>query len=225
VKERLAGFLLFLAVAVYRATLRIRRVGLENQERVLASGKPALHALWHQRMVPSILGFGYRGIVTMASRSSDGQIIATFLSLLGFRVVRGSSSRGGAPALKEMVDALSGSHRMAALTTDGPRGPARKSKPGVGLLCDALNAPALPVGASSTGASFLRSWDRFMVPRPFSRCVVFFGPPVERRPGEEEEGFLARLDAAIDEATERADALCGVLHAPRERARRAEATG
>jgi hypothetical protein len=63
-----------------------------------------------------------------------------------------------------------------------------------------------------------------MVPRPFSSCVVYFGAPVERRDGEEEAAFLARLDAAIDEATEKADGLCGVLHAPRERVR-AEAAG
>jgi lysophospholipid acyltransferase (LPLAT)-like uncharacterized protein len=221
VRGRLLGFLLFLAVCLYRATLRIRLAGAENQTRAGAGGRPVVHVLWHQRMVPSILRFGWRRVVTMASRSADGEIIATFLSLYGFHVVRGSSSRGGAPALKEMLDALLGTRRWAALTSDGPRGPARRSKPGIALLSETLDVPLLPVGASAGHPVFLRSWDRFLVPRPFSRCVVVFGPPVARRAGEAEEAFLARVDAAIDAATEEADAICGVASAPRERAPKA----
>jgi lysophospholipid acyltransferase (LPLAT)-like uncharacterized protein len=178
VRERLLGALLFVAVCLDRATLRSRVVGKERKAELAARGRPALHVLWHQRMVPSILAFGYRGAVTMASRSRDGEVIATFLRLYGFEVARGSSSRAGGPALKRMVDLLSGTTRLGALTTDGPRGPARRSKPGLGLLCEALDAPVLPVGASSTRPKFLRSWDRFLVPRPFSACVVVLGAPL-----------------------------------------------
>jgi len=225
VRGRLLGFLLFLAGAVYRATLRIRLEGQENQARAGEGGRPVVHVLWHQRMVPSILGFGWRRVVTMASRSADGEMIATFLSLYGYHVVRGSSSKGGAAALKEMLDALLGTRRWAALTSDGPRGPARRSKPGIALLAEALDVALLPVGASARHPVFLRSWDRFLLPRPFSRCVVVFGPPVARRDGETEDAFLARVDVAIDAATEEADAICGVASAPRERAPRAEVAG
>jgi lysophospholipid acyltransferase (LPLAT)-like uncharacterized protein len=73
------------------------------------------------------------------------------------------------------------------------------------------------MSASSTRPRFLSSWDRYLVPLPFSRCVVLMGPAVERLPGESHESFCRRLDAALDGLTEEADRLCGVRDAPRER--------
>ena len=214
------GFLVFVAVALWRATLRIRIVGEENRQEIARRGVPVLHMIWHQRMVLGILKHPWRGVVTMASHSSDGDVIAGFLLFWGYRAVRGSSSRGGGVALGEMVEALRGTRRWAALTPDGPRGPARRSKPGIALLADELGVPVLPAGSSSTRPRFLRSWDRYLLPMPFSRCVVVFGPPVERVEGESADAFLLRLDAAVDAATEEADRLCGVVDAPRERAPR-----
>lgn len=185
----------------------------------MARGKPVLHAIWHQRMVLGILKHPYSRTITMASRSTDGEVIARFLSFWGFRVARGSSSRGGREAYREMRDALLGTIGWAALTPDGPRGPARRSKPGLLRLARELGAPVMPVGTSSSRPKFLRSWDRYLVPLPFSRCVVLFGPPVEPAEGENDEAFGARVDRAIDEVTEEADQLCDVAGAPRERAR------
>ena len=218
--RRILGFLVFVAVALWRSTLRIRVVGGGNRDAIVAKGRPVLHALWHQRMVLGIFKFPYRGVVTMASRSSDGDVIASFLFFWGLTAVRGSSSRGGGEALAEMVEALRGTTRWAALTPDGPRGPARKSKPGLFRLAEELDAPVLPVGTSCRRPKFLNSWDRYLLPLPFSRAVVVFGAPVDRLPGEGIEAFLARVDAAIDRETEEADRLCGVVGAPRERIRR-----
>lgn len=217
---RILGFLVFVVVALWRATLRIRLVGEENRETIVARGRPVLHAIWHQRMVLGILKFPYHRVVTMASQSKDGDVIASFLFFWGFRAVRGSSSRGGGEALVEMVDALRGTTRWAALTPDGPRGPARRSKPGLFRLAEELDSPILPVGTSCNRPKFLDSWDRYLVPLPFAQAVVVFGPPVDRLPGESVEAFLARVDAAIDHETVEADRLCGVADAPRERLRR-----
>ncbi len=213
----LLGFPLFVLVALWRATLRIRLVGRETREAIERSGRPVLHAIWHQRMVAGILRFPWTGTVTMASRSRDGDVIAGFLSWWGFRAVRGSSSRGGGEALTEMVEALRGTTRWAALTPDGPRGPARRCKPGVLRLAEELDAPIMPVGTSSARPRFLRSWDRYLLPMPFSRCAVVFGEGLRRRAGESDESFLARVDAAIDAMTDEADRICGVVGAPRER--------
>ena len=218
---KVLGFLVFLFVAVWRATLRIRIVGEERQGEIMALGRPVLHASWHQRMVLGIFRFPFRGVVTMASRSKDGDVIAAFLLFWGFRAVRGSSSRGGSEALSEMIDVLKGTTRWAALTPDGPRGPARRSKPGLHRLALALDAPVLPVGTSSTRPRFLRSWDRYLLPLPFSRNVVVFGEPVKPAPGESADAFLSRVDEAIDRMTAEADRLSGVADAPRERAREA----
>jgi lysophospholipid acyltransferase (LPLAT)-like uncharacterized protein len=153
----------------------------------------------------------------MASQSKDGDVIAGFLLWWGYRAVRGSSSRGGSEALTEMVEALEGTTRWAALTPDGPRGPARRCKTGILRLAEAVDAPIMPVGASSARPRFLRSWDRYLVPMPFSRCAVVLGPGLRRAPGEDDASFLSRVDAAIDAVTDEADRLCGVVGAPRER--------
>jgi lysophospholipid acyltransferase (LPLAT)-like uncharacterized protein len=217
VRGKVLGFVIFLAVCLWRATLRLRIVGLQNRELIEKQGRPVLHAIWHQRMVLGILAHGFCGCVTMASRSRDGDVIAAFLGFWGFRAVRGSSSKGGTQALQEMVDALKTGTRWAALTPDGPRGPARRAKFGVARLAEAVSAPILPAGTSSTRPRFLNSWDRYLLPMPFSRCVVVFGPPVERIPEENDTSFLERVDEAIDRATEEADRICGVVGAPRSR--------
>jgi lysophospholipid acyltransferase (LPLAT)-like uncharacterized protein len=214
---RFLGVLVFLGVCLYRLTLRIRMVGEENREKAVASGRPFLYALWHQRMVAGILSQRWRGLVTMASKSRDGQIISTFLGLWGFKVVRGSSSRAGGPASAHFLRLLGSGSGGAALTPDGPRGPARRSKPGIVFLAERSGAAILPVGSSSTRPWFARSWDRFLVPLPFSRCVVRIGEPVERQPDETDESLLRRIDAAIDARTDEADRLCCVPGAPRGR--------
>ena len=215
--QRFLGVLVFLAVCLYRLTLRIRVVGEERRSAIVASGRPYLLALWHQRMVAGILSQPWRGLVTMASKSKDGQIITTFLGLWGLRVARGSSSRAGGPATAQMLKLLRSGAPGAALTTDGPRGPARRSKPGIAFLAASAGALVLPVGTSSTRPRFFASWDRFLLPKPFSRCIVYAGEPLEKRPDETDEEFLARLDAAIDAATEEADQLCGIFGSPRGR--------
>ncbi len=221
-RSRLLGFALFLLVSVWRATIRIREIRTEPRAALEAAGTPVLHALWHQRMVVGIYVNGFRRVVTMASRSADGEVIATLLRLWGYRVVRGSTSRGGGEAMLAMIREVRTGKAWAALTTDGPRGPARRSKPGIVALADAVGGAILPVGASSTRPKFLRSWDNFLLPLPFSSCVCVYGEPLRRGPGEPEEAFLARIDRAVDAATEEADRTCGVTGAPRGREERAK---
>ncbi len=215
---RLVGFLLFLAISLYRATLRMTIVGEEHRQAVRAKGRKPLHAIWHQRMVGGILAHRGEGYVTMASQSDDGTIIATFLKYWGFAAARGSSSRGGDVASADFLEGLK-TAPGGALTPDGPRGPARKCKRGILVLAEQGNALVLPSSSSSSRPRFLNSWDRFLVPLPFSRCIVVFSPALERGEGEGEDAFLARAGAAIDAVTDEADRLCGVTDAPRERLR------
>ena len=216
---RFLGVLVFLAITLYRLTLRLAIVGEEHRQAIRAKGKKPLHAIWHQRMVGGILAHRGEGYVTMASKSEDGELIATFLKYWGFVAARGSSSRDGDVATLEFLDAL----RRApggALTPDGPRGPARRCKRGILTLAEEGNGVVLPSSSSSSRPRFLNSWDRFLLPLPFSRCVVVFAPGLERARGEGEAEFLTRAEAAIDAVTDEADRLCGVTHAPRERAER-----
>ena len=216
---RFLGVLVFLAITVYRWTLRMTIVGEEHRQAIRAKGKKPLHAIWHQRMVGGILAHRGEGFVTMASRSEDGEIIATFLKYWGFRAARGSSSRGGDVATADFLEGLK-TAPGGALTPDGPRGPARKCKRGILVLAEQGNTLVLPSSSSSSRPRFLNSWDRFLVPLPFSRCVVVFGSPLERSAEESEDTFLARAAAAIDAVTDQADGLCGVVNAPRERVKK-----
>jgi hypothetical protein len=219
VLPRFLGLLVFLAISLWKATLRITVVGEENRQAIRARGKKPLHAIWHQRMVGGILAHRGEGYVTMASQSEDGEIIATFLKYWGFVAARGSSSRGGDVASAEFLEALVAAPG-GALTPDGPRGPARKCKRGILVLAEQGNGLVLPSSSSSSRPRFLNSWDRFLLPLPFSRCVVVFGPPLERVEREGEAEFLSRAEAAIDAVTDEADRLCGIAHAPRERSER-----
>jgi hypothetical protein len=217
---RFLGVLVFLAITVYRWTLRISIVGEEHRQAIRAKGKKPLHAIWHQRMVGGILAHRGQGYVTMASQSEDGEIIATFLKYWGFPAARGSSSRGGDVASSGFLEALKAAPG-GALTPDGPRGPARKCKRGILVLAGQGNALVLPSSSSSSRPRFLNSWDRFLFPLPFSRCVVVFGQALEQAEVEGEPEFLSRAEAAIDAVTDEADRLCGVSDAPRERVKKA----
>jgi lysophospholipid acyltransferase (LPLAT)-like uncharacterized protein len=219
VRSRILGFLAYIAISIYRLTLRLETVGEEHRQAIRAKGKKPLHAIWHQRMVGGILAHRGMGFVTMASKSADGEIIATFLGLWGFRAARGSSSRGGDLAVREFLDALADAPG-GALTPDGPRGPARQCKRGVLTLSREGNALVLPSASSSSMPRFLNSWDRFLFPMPFSRCAVVYGPALEPVAGESEESFLRRADAAIDAVTDEADRRCGISGAPRERVKK-----
>jgi lysophospholipid acyltransferase (LPLAT)-like uncharacterized protein len=218
VRSRLLGFCVFLLVGLWRLTLRLRIIGRERRDELRRGGIPIVYALWHQRMIIPILTHGFQGNVTMASRSRDGEVIAAFLRFWGFLVVRGSSTRGGSAAMSEMIRAMRDGAAGAALTTDGPRGPARRSKPGVAKVAEELGAAVFPTASSCRRPKFLDSWDSYLVPLPFSRGICLFGEPLRREAGEPEEAFLARLDQAIDAATNEADSHCGVTEAPRGRA-------
>ena len=207
--------LLDAAIALHRATVKVERL---HEDRYLGLKKkevPILFALWHGRMYLSIQAHRRQGIVTMASQSKDGEIIAGWVEANGYVVVRGSTSKGGGQALREMVRHVR-SGRNAALTVDGPRGPARVVQPGVVQLARLTGAWVLPITSSSSRVRFLRSWDRFLVPRPFSRGVVAYGEPFPVPPELSDEAALARIGEALDDATAEADSAAGIVPASRQ---------
>ena len=203
--SRLAGAVL----ALHRATLRTRRVHFDRYLELKARGVPILFALWHGRMFLSIQAHRHEGIVTMASRSKDGEIIARWLERNGYLVVRGSTTRGGSEALRQMVRRVRAG-TAAALTVDGPTGPPRVVQPGIVHVARLTGAWILPITFSSDRPRFLASWDRYLVPLPFSENVVLYGEPfpIAKETGEAEA--LERVARALDGATQEADGLLGV---------------
>jgi lysophospholipid acyltransferase (LPLAT)-like uncharacterized protein len=173
-----------------------------------AAGRPVLFTLWHGRLLP--LGFLHRGqgVVAIVSRSADGEYLTRVLEHWGFTAVRGSSSRGGDRALRELVRCVRAG-RSIAITPDGPRGPREQLKPGVLQLAQLTGAPIVTVAAGADRAWWFVRWDRFLIPKPFARVRVAYGEAVfvPRGAGA---GMLhdtaARVEASLRNLMDRVDA-------------------
>jgi lysophospholipid acyltransferase (LPLAT)-like uncharacterized protein len=135
---------------------------------------PSVFGFWHRSLLICAHRFRDLKIAILVSSSFDGELITRTTELLGFRVIRGSSSRGGAEGLRGMKQAYADGHRCA-ITADGPRGPVYVAKPGLTRLAQSVGETGTWVGsfyAHPERAWQLRSWDRFLIPKPFSRVVV-----------------------------------------------------
>jgi lysophospholipid acyltransferase (LPLAT)-like uncharacterized protein len=189
-------------------TLRVHTEGEERLQQLLAAGRPVVLASWHARL---LLGIGYmrsyRPFV-MISQSRDGDLIAGIGERLGYRPVRGSSSRGGRRALLELERALSPGS-LAGHLVDGPRGPAGEIKPGLILLAQRAGAVIIPTYATAAWRWEAHSWDRHQVPLPFSRVYLRFAEPIEVPPelsAEERESTRKRVEIEMARAYARYDA-------------------
>jgi lysophospholipid acyltransferase (LPLAT)-like uncharacterized protein len=149
---------------------------------------------------------GARGVRVLASRSRDGEMVAAFVRRFGVDVVRGSSSRGGAAALRALAHAVRAGQDVAVVP-DGPRGPSCRAQPGIVSLAATTGAPIVPVGVAARPARRLRSWDRFMVPAPFARCAIVFGAPVRVGRDADREALRVAVERALQDATDAADRL------------------
>jgi lysophospholipid acyltransferase (LPLAT)-like uncharacterized protein len=171
-------------------------------------GEPYVFALWHGRMLLPIWRHRGQGVATMASKSKDGEVISRWLENNGYFAVRGSTNKGGARGIVVLKRYLEAGH-PAALTVDGPKGPPRVVQEGIVTLARRTGAWILPVSAGTTRPRFLRSWDRYLVPKTFSRSFVTYGEAF-RLGMEPDRDALAKIKRAIDEATAEADRLAGV---------------
>ena len=142
------------------------------------------------------------------SRSRDGDLIAAILERLGYAPTpRGSSSRGGAAALRALVRLVEGGTSIS-IQTDGPRGPARESKVGIVALARITGAPIVPIVFSASHSLRFRSWDRTLLPLPFARIHCICGPGLEiaRETGAVDEEIARKaLDRELNRLTEAAE--------------------
>jgi len=178
-------------VRAYLSLIRIRAVNEEMTLQYLKSGRKMIVAIWHQRIIP-VMGYAKKFSVyapsAMISQSRDGDIIAGVASLLNFRPVRGSSSRGGKEALADMIADLA-ENQMAVHALDGPRGPRGVVKPGLIVMAQLSGIPIVPVYISVNRAWVLNSWDRTLIPKPFSTVTVRWDKPISVPEHLNEEAF------------------------------------
>jgi lysophospholipid acyltransferase (LPLAT)-like uncharacterized protein len=159
------------------ATWRIEVVGEEHYEVLRRTGSGFVFALWHRTLVPLLWWHRAQDITLLVSQHADGELVAGSARRLGYRLVRGSSTRGGMRGLLGLVRVLAAG-RPAAVTPDGPRGPAGIVKAGVVAAARHAGVPILPVSAGATRVWRLRSWDALDIPWPFARVRIAYAAPL-----------------------------------------------
>lgn len=165
-------------VRLLSATYRIRLVDPDNEQAVLKAGGQVVYASWHQRFFPGITFFSRRRpIAIIISQSRDGEMAARAVDIMGWRAVRGSSSRGGGQALDTIKNLIGQGYKVGHIV-DGPQGPFGIVKPGLIRIAQYADLPIVPVITSGQNLWVFNSWDRFMVPQPFSRVIIRFGAPI-----------------------------------------------
>jgi lysophospholipid acyltransferase (LPLAT)-like uncharacterized protein len=207
VLRRVVPYLAYAYVSFVGLTNRSTTVRGEVQKKLKKENRRFIYAFWHQRQV--YFTWAHRGVgaAVLVSRSKDGEMIAETMRLSDIGAVRGSSSRGGAAAVRQLMDVLN-SGLDIGITPDGPKGPAREVKDGVIFLAQKLGAPIVPItNALSNKIEIKKAWDRFQVPLPFGRAVVVYGEPIDVGPGDDLAAKAAELKAALDRITEEADRL------------------
>lgn len=200
------------------ATCRVRiAAGADRLTECLSSGRGAILVFWHDRTI--VAGCFYRRLLPsgaratiLASHSRDGALATLVAEKWGLDVLRGSASRGGAAGLRRLYRAVNGG-ATAMLVPDGPRGPAHRFKVGIAMLGSLSGRPIVPLGLASSRSWRLRSWDRMIVPKPFSRLVVTVAEPytIGRDVRDEElERERLTLEQLLDRTTRDAETLLGV---------------
>jgi lysophospholipid acyltransferase (LPLAT)-like uncharacterized protein len=181
------------------ATWRVEVIGRQHLAATQQAGRAFVFALWHRTLVPLLWWHRRQGVTLLVSRHADGALVADPAVRMGYQVVRGSTTEGGSAALRGLIRALAAGQTVA-VTPDGPRGPAGVVKPGVLAAAGRAHAAILPVAAGASSTWEIRSWDRLLIPRPFARVRIAYGPALEPslRPTSESAAreLAVRLDAA-----------------------------
>jgi lysophospholipid acyltransferase (LPLAT)-like uncharacterized protein len=173
-----------IAFGFHLLRLWAQTIRYELDDRGAVTSKPLtehfIGALWHNRLLllPSILRrfFPERRGAALISASRDGALLADLVEHFGYEVVRGSSSRKGAVAILQLAEVLAAG-KDVVITPDGPRGPAYELGPGIVFLAQQSGATVIPINIEYSSCWRLKSWDRFILPRPFSKVRAIFGPP------------------------------------------------
>ena len=202
--QRLGAWLVFLLVRTVSATLRYQWTDRSGYFEGGSAG-PAIYCAWHNRLALCLVEYyGYPkkhnhtpGMAAMVSASKDGAFLAAILERFGVQPVRGSSSRRGPQALIELTSWAERGYDLA-ITPDGPRGPCYVVQPGVISLAQVTGLPIIPASYSLGWKIRPKSWDRFQIPLPFSRCEMVFGKPV-RVPREASDAEREALRLQLEE--------------------------
>jgi len=213
-KQTRDKFLLFLAswigpilIYILGMTLKIEWVGEENLDILRKEKKSVIYAFWHGRMLIPAYSYRNQKIHVLISQHRDGEIIARIIHHLGFVSVRGSTTRGGSKALFEMCEKTASGFDVA-VTPDGPKGPGFQVHPGTIYIAQRSGMPMVPITNSAKNRWTLSSWDRFLIPKPFSKAVIMLGKPIYvpvESTSQQLEKIRTDLEKELRQLTQNAD--------------------
>lgn len=208
VRPGIASWAIYGLIRLLGSTWRVRTEGLD-EALALSGGKILLG--WHGRVAVASKVFRGRGFWAIISLSRDGEMQSRIFKRLGFNVIRGSTGRGGERALVQAIKVLRDGGTMA-LTPDGPRGPSGIVQEGVLVMSRKTGSWLIPVGVSAKPRKLFRSWDRYMIPLFFAKCVMLFGQGVQIPANASEteiEQIRQRLEMEMHALEQRAEAMMG----------------
>ena len=217
-KYRVVSFLVYWFVRLLTLTLRVRIVGGERVHALQDTGNGVILVTWHGRTMLPISRFRKRGYWAIISTSRDGEYQNQIFKRFGWQTVRGSTSARGAVQAALTVTKQLRRGATLAFTPDGPRGPSHVVQPGAIFLAQKSGSPIIPAGISAYPRKLsLRSWDRYMIPRPFSRVVWIYGDPIyipaAAKSEEDQKLWADRIGAAIDALEAQAEREAGATSA------------
>lgn len=187
-----------LAIRLLYLSLRLDTLGLEHLRNTRARGERAIIVFWHDQLLMMVCGYPGKGATLLISSSKDGELLSRTMRYFGHNTVRGSSSRGGRAALRQLL-ALAKDPVDLVLTPDGPKGPRHEIKEGVLHLAKVTGRPVVPMAFACSRGRRFNSWDRTLLPYPFARGVFSFGTPVYYDQDENNAKFRASLMQALEE--------------------------
>ncbi len=193
------------ALRALASTWRFEILGREHLAGIHPAGRPAIWVLWHGHLLPLLWLHRREGTTLLVSRHRDGDHFARVATRWGYRMRRGSSTRGGAAALLGLIRSLRQGEQVA-IAADGPRGPKESAKPGAVAAALSTGAPIVPVAVWAAPAWRLGTWDGFLVPAPWARVRVAYGVPLQ-------VAVLGRHDlgSATGTLQERLDRVCRLV--------------
>ncbi len=200
------------AVRLLSLTCRRECHGLEHWQGVNETHGRAIVAIWHESLAMAAYHHRHSGLHTLASYSFDAEWASRAVRRLGILSVRGSSSNGGARALRDLAVVLD-QRGTVMLTMDGPRGPRRVAKAGAAILAARTGVPIIPHAFAVRPAWRLRSWDRFSIAKPFSRIISVYAPAIPPPPDKSRDAIeetRRALDAGLNEAQRQIEAMLGI---------------
>ena len=173
-----------------------------------------IYAIWHSRILLPTFFHRKENASILVSNSADGEIVAQMLKRYGHQTIRGSTGKRGLRALMAQIIDMRSNNRPGVVTPDGPQGPRHRVQPGVILLSQKTGYPIIPLAYGARKRKVFNSWDRFVLPVPWTRCSLVYGRPIripENVDKDEEvlKSYLRQVEDELNRVTGQADEMCG----------------